>query len=244
MKSQHNRKLHCSHYLTGKTRRIIRKCPLQLITNISFEKKKKKTHSRSNSYSGQPCRHMRITDRRCLIFVFQLQLPHCAQEKGHSLLVLLVNCTCQPSISSVASRTYFTSLLSRSETPHVELYVVWPRCLYCSTQGTGVVVHLGFRPAVLRGKTTGSFNLCRQAFLYFRGLAFDIICSMQRLLCFDTDCLSRTAVAQWNSHARTVLDFVKIITRNFSQTDPELDRLLVHGMQVPNREWDCGVVAW
>ena len=135
---------------------------LQLITNSSFEKKK--THSRSNSYSGQPCRHMRTTDRRCLIFVFQLKLPHCAQEKGHSLLVLLVNCRCQPSISSVASRRCFTSSLSRSGTPHVELCVVWPRCLYCSTQGTGAVVHMGFRPAVLIGTTPGSFKVCRQAF--------------------------------------------------------------------------------
>ena len=67
---------------------------------------------------------------------------------------------------------------------------------------------------------------------------------MQRLLCFDTDCpVSRTAVAQWNSHSRTVLEFVKIITRNVSQTDPELDRFQVHGMPVPNREWDWGVVA-
>ena len=43
-------------------------------------------------------------------------------------------------------------------------------------------------------------------------------------LCFDTDgFVSRTAVAQWNSHARTVLDYVKITTRSVSQTDPELD---------------------
>ena len=120
-----------------------------------------------------------------------------------------------------------------------------PLLEYCSTQRTDAVVHMGFRPAVLVGKTPGSFTVCRQAFLYFRGLAFDIICSMQRLLCFDTDCfVSRTAVAQWNLHARTAIDFVKITTRNVSQTDPELDLLLVHGMSVPNREWDCGVVAW
>ena len=51
---------------------------------------------------------------------------------------------------------------------------------------------------------------------------------MQRLLCFDADCfVSRTAVAQWNLHARTAIDLVTITTRNVSQTDPELDRLLI-----------------
>ena len=50
---------------------------------------------------------------------------------------------------------------------------------------------------------------------------------MQRLLCFGSDCfVSRTAVALWNSHARTVLDIVVITTWNVSQIDPELDRLL------------------
>ena len=54
------------------------------------------------------------------------------------------------------------------------------------------------------------------------------ICSMQRLVGFGSDCfVSRTAVAQWNSHARTVLHIVEITTRNVSQTDPELVRLLI-----------------
>ena len=94
-----------------------------------FHSVEKKTHSRSNSYSGQPCRHMRTTDQRCIIFVFQLKLPHCAQERGPSIACHPCNCSCQPSVSFIASRRYFTSLLSRSGTPRVELCVVWPRGL-------------------------------------------------------------------------------------------------------------------
>ena len=55
------------------------------------------------------------------------------------------------------------------------------------------------------------FHCVSTGSLVFPRLCNEITCSMQRLLCFDTDgFVSHTAVAQWNSHARTVLDFLRL----------------------------------
>ena len=183
---------------------------------------------------------MRTTDQRCLIFVFHLQLPHCAQEKGHSLLVLLApagaNLQSPPSPPARTSHDRGRHMLScawfgpaactappREPVPSF----TWASALPCSLEKQLV-------PSMCVDKLSCISEALR-------------LMSFVRCSAFfaSTDCfVSRTAVAQWNSHARTVLDSVKIFTRNVSQTDPELDRLLVHGMPVPNREWDCGVVAW
>ena len=207
MKSQQNRQLHCSHHLTAKTRRISRECPPSNLLR-KFHSVEKKTHSRSNSFllrttvpaheNNRPkvshlCLPNKITSlcsgERAIpcLSSLQLRLPTFSQLRRLPQVLHLITLTIGDA----------TRCAVRGLAPLLE---------YCSTQGTDAVVHRGFRPAVLIGETPGSFTVCRQAFLYFRGLAVDIICSMQRLLCFDTDCfVSRTAVAQWNSHARTVL---------------------------------------
>ena len=82
-------------------------------------------------------------------------------------------------MSSVTSRKYFTSLLSRTGTPHVKLCVAWalparprepmpsltwPSALACSFMKRQV------------------FPLDRHVFIEFCGLALNIECSLQRLL--------------------------------------------------------------
>ena len=227
MKSQQNRQLHCSHYLTAKTRRISRNCPpsYQVRTFHSVEKKRRIFHQTL------------IQDNRAGLWENTPKVSHlCLSTKITSLCSRERAIHC---LSSLQQLPTFSQLRRLPQVLHLITLTIgdatcWavrglaPLLEYCSTQGTDAVVHMGFRPAVLIGETPGSFTVCRQAFLYYRGLAFDIICSMQRLLCFGSDCfVSRTAVAQWNSHARTVLDIVEITTRNVSQTDPELDCLLV-----------------
>ena len=179
MKSQQNRKLQCSHYLTAKTRRNQQEVSSLQVNYEHFIQLKKKTHSSSNSYSGQPCRHMRTTDQRCLIFVFQLKLPHCAREKGHSLLVLLA--TAAANLQSAPSPPAGTLPRHSHDvaTPRVELCVVWPRCLSTARPREPMpsFTWASALPCSLEKRLV--LSLCRQAFLYFRSLAFD------RLL-FDT----------------------------------------------------------
>ena len=153
------------------------------------------------------------------------------RRKGHSLLVLLV--TAAANLQSAPSPPAGTS-------PH-----------YSHDRGRDMLSCAWFGPAACTARPKEPmqdawfFHCVSAGSLVFPRPCNEITCSMLRLLCFDTDgFVSHTAVAQWNSHARTVLAFCKIKTRSVSQTDPELVRLLVLGMSVPNHEWDCGVVAW
>ena len=130
------------------------------------------------------------------LFLPTEKLPLCAQEKGHSLLVLLV--TAAANLQSAPSPPAGTS-------PH-----------YSHDRGRDMLSCAWFGPAACTARPKEPmqdawfFHCVSTGSLVFPTPCNDITCSMQRLLCFDTDgFVSRTAVAQWNSHARTVLDFIK-----------------------------------
>ena len=204
---------------------------LQLITNIQFKKKKKDALSLELPPRTTVPAHENNRPKVYHLCLSTKKLPHCAQEKGHSLLVLLV--TAAANLQSAPSPPAGTSPHYSHDRGRDMLSCAWFGPAACTARPKEPMQDAWF----IHCGSTGS--------LVFPRPCNDITCSMQRLLRFDTDgFVSRTAVAQWNSLARTVLDFVKITTRSVSQTDPELDRRMVHGMSVPNREWDCGVVAW
>ena len=74
------------------------------------------------------------------------------------------------------------------------------RCLYCSTQGANSVTDVTFRSGVFVRDASCSLPV------YFRDLALNVICTMQRLPGFDTDCfVSRTAVADFCDGFYTIL---------------------------------------
>ena len=121
-------------------------------------------------------------------------VPHCAQKQDHSLLVLLViaaaNLQSAPSPPACISPHY-----SHDRGRHMlSCAWLWPLLVQLDPGNQcrrphGLACSLEICVVLF---------LCRQAFLYFRGVAFDVICSMQSLPCFDTDCFaSRTAVADF-----------------------------------------------
>ena len=72
---------------------------------------------------------------------------------------------------------------------------LWPR-LVLLDPGANSVIDVAFRSRVLVRGASCSLPVCRQAFLYLRGLALNFMCTMQRLPRFDTDYfVSRTSVA-------------------------------------------------
>ena len=106
--------------------------------------------------------------------------PHCVLREARSSAVHLEVAVATP--QSAPSPLASTSPQYSPDPTHPRQAVRgFGRGLYCSTQGANSVVDVTFRSGVFVRDASCSLPVGRHVFLYLRGLALDVICTMQRL---------------------------------------------------------------
>ena len=172
MKSQQDTKLHCSHYLTARTRLISRKClpSSELITNFRSLKNTRilaqtpTQDCRTNSSLSFNQNHFAVFGGRPAHWLSTLK----------SMLPLLNELRRLPQVLGLVALAvrHATRQAVRGS----------GRGLQGFTQGTNSVIDVAFGPGVLVRDASCSLPVGRHIFLYLRGLALYFECSLQRLL--------------------------------------------------------------